>query len=108
MRKHLFNLRAILIGLIFQKSILLASPTCQMAWKSLANSVSALRKASYSFETQTASEASDRVARTLEIFGEFRTGKTQLCLTLCVTAQLSQDIGGGGGKVIYIDTENTL
>lgn len=43
-----------------------------------------------------------------EIFGEFRTGKTQLCLTLCVTAQLSQDIGGGGGKVIYIDTENTL
>lgn len=43
-----------------------------------------------------------------EVFGEFRTGKTQLCHTLCVTAQLSQDQGGGGGKVIYIDTENTL
>lgn len=43
-----------------------------------------------------------------EIFGEFRTGKTQLCHTLCVTAQLPQESGGGGGKVIYIDTENTL
>ena len=26
-----------------------------------------------------------------EIFGEFRTGKTQLCHTLCVTAQLPLD-----------------
>lgn len=43
-----------------------------------------------------------------EVFGEFRTGKTQLSLTLCVTAQLSQSQGGGSGKVIFIDTENTL
>lgn len=43
-----------------------------------------------------------------EVFGEFRTGKTQLCHTLCVSAQLSYDQGGGNGKVIYIDTENTL
>ena len=43
-----------------------------------------------------------------EVFGEYRTGKTQLALTLCVTAQLSPEQGGGGGKVIYIDTENTL
>lgn len=43
-----------------------------------------------------------------EVFGEFRTGKTQLCMTLCVTAQLSHEQGGGNGKVIYIDTENTL
>lgn len=43
-----------------------------------------------------------------EVFGEFRTGKTQLCHTLCVTAQLAQEFGGGHGKVIYIDTENTL
>lgn len=40
-----------------------------------------------------------------EIFGEARTGKTQLCHTLAVTAQLDRSQGGGGGKVIYIDTE---
>ena len=43
-----------------------------------------------------------------EMFGEFRTGKTQLCLTLCVTAQMAKDQGGGNGKVCYIDTEGTL
>ena len=43
-----------------------------------------------------------------EAFGEFRTGKTQLCHTLCVTAQLSKEDKGGYGKVIYIDTENTF
>ncbi len=34
-----------------------------------------------------------------EIYGEFRTGKTQLCLTLCVTTQCSIEDGGGSGKV---------
>lgn len=43
-----------------------------------------------------------------EVFGEFRTGKTQLCHTLCVSAQLPAEFGGGHGKVAYIDTENTL
>ena len=43
-----------------------------------------------------------------EAFGEFRTGKTQLAHTLCVTAQMDRESGGGGGKVIYIDTECTL
>lgn len=43
-----------------------------------------------------------------EIFGEFRTGKTQICHTLCVTAQLPRSQGGGNGKVIYIDTEGTF
>lgn len=33
------------------------------------------------------------------------TGKTQLCHTLCVTTQLPLDMGGGEGKVAYIDTE---
>ena len=33
------------------------------------------------------------------MYGEFRTGKTQLCHTLCVTAQLPVDAGGGAGKV---------
>ncbi len=43
-----------------------------------------------------------------EVFGEFRTGKTQLCHTLCVSAQLPTSEGGGGGKVIYIDAEGTF
>ena len=43
-----------------------------------------------------------------EVFGEFRTGKTQLCHTLCVTAQLSLQQGGGQGKVCFIDTEGTF
>ena len=30
-----------------------------------------------------------------EFYGEFRTGKTQLCLTLCVTSFLPRAIGGG-------------
>ncbi|PIK43366.1 putative DNA repair protein [Apostichopus japonicus] len=43
-----------------------------------------------------------------EIFGEFRTGKTQLCHTLAVTCQLPIDNGGGEGKCIYIDSEGTF
>ena len=60
-----------------------------------------------------------------EIFGEFRTGKTQLCHQLCVTCQLPSDQvcfkivqcvlkknkiskGGGEGKALYIDTEGTF
>lgn len=43
-----------------------------------------------------------------EMFGEFRTGKTQLCHTLCVTCQLSLEHGGGEGKALYIDTEGTF
>lgn len=43
-----------------------------------------------------------------EVFGEFRTGKTQLSHTLCVTSQLPVANGYSGGKVIFIDTENTL
>uniref|UniRef100_A0A3P8Q9S6 Meiotic recombination protein n=1 Tax=Astatotilapia calliptera TaxID=8154 RepID=A0A3P8Q9S6_ASTCA len=39
---------------------------------------------------------------------EFRTGKTQLSHTLCVTAQLPGEDGYSGGKVIFIDTENTF
>ena len=43
-----------------------------------------------------------------EVFGEFRTGKTQLCHTLCVTSQLPINQGGGEGKVAFIDTEGTF
>lgn len=43
-----------------------------------------------------------------ELFGEFRTGKTQLCHTLCVTCQLPVAEGGGEGRALYIDTEGTF
>uniref|UniRef100_A0A0R3RQQ7 Meiotic recombination protein DMC1/LIM15 homolog n=1 Tax=Elaeophora elaphi TaxID=1147741 RepID=A0A0R3RQQ7_9BILA len=44
-----------------------------------------------------------------EVFGEFRTGKTQLSHTLCVMSQIPNETSNfKGGKVIYIDTENTF
>lgn len=43
-----------------------------------------------------------------EVYGENRSGKTQICHTLCVTAQLPISLGGGNGKVCYIDTEGTF
>jgi DNA repair protein RAD51 len=43
-----------------------------------------------------------------EIFGEFRTGKTQIAHTLAVTCQLPISKGGGEGKCLYIDTEGTF
>ena len=43
-----------------------------------------------------------------EIFGEFRTGKSNLCHTLAVTCQLPTEQGGGNGKCCFIDTEGTF
>ncbi|MFW9921671.1 MAG: ATPase domain-containing protein [Candidatus Thorarchaeota archaeon] len=44
----------------------------------------------------------------IEINGEYRTGKTQTCLTCSVTAQLPEEKGGLGRPVIYVDTENSF
>lgn len=41
-----------------------------------------------------------------EVFGEFRTGKTQISMTLCITCQIGLE--GSTGKAAYIDTEGTL
>jgi DNA repair protein RadA len=43
-----------------------------------------------------------------ELWGEFGSGKTQLCHTLCITCQLPTDQGGMGGGALYIDTEATF
>jgi DNA repair protein RadA len=43
-----------------------------------------------------------------EFAGEFGSGKSQICYTLCMTANLSIKKGGLGGNVIFIDTENTF
>lgn len=43
-----------------------------------------------------------------EVYGEYGTGKTQLCHTLCVMVQLPKDAGGLEAGAIYVDTENTF
>ena len=43
-----------------------------------------------------------------ELFGEYRTGKTQLAHQLCVNVQLKQEEGGLDGGALYIDTEGTF
>jgi len=43
-----------------------------------------------------------------EVYGPFKSGKTNLAHTICVTTQLPKGKGGLGGAVIYIDTENTF
>ncbi|MEM2093676.1 MAG: DNA repair and recombination protein RadA [Candidatus Bathyarchaeia archaeon] len=44
----------------------------------------------------------------LELIGEFGSGKTQICHTLCATVQLPTEHGGLDGGAIYIDTEGTF
>jgi len=43
-----------------------------------------------------------------EFYGEFGTGKTQICHTLAVNVQLPPDMGGLDSPAIYIDTEMTF
>ncbi|KAF8491896.1 Rad51-domain-containing protein [Russula emetica] len=53
----------------------------------------------------TGSKAVDAI---LGVYGEYRTGKTQLAHTMSVVTQLPPDFGGAAGKVAYIDTEGTF
>ena len=43
-----------------------------------------------------------------EFIGEYGVGKTQICLMLCVMAQLPVEKKGLNGNVVYIDTEGTF
>ncbi len=43
-----------------------------------------------------------------EFYGEFGSGKSQLCHQMCVTVQLGEAQGGLNGSVLYIDTEATF
>ena len=43
-----------------------------------------------------------------ELFGEFGSGKTQICHQLSVNVQLPIEKGGLNGKAFYIDTEGTF
>ena len=43
-----------------------------------------------------------------EFYGEFGSGKSQICHTLCATARQPIELGGLDSGVIYIDTEGTF
>jgi DNA repair protein RadA len=43
-----------------------------------------------------------------EFYGEYGTGKSQICHQLCVNVQLPPEKGGLGGSALYVDTENTF
>lgn len=43
-----------------------------------------------------------------EFFGEFGSGKTQICHQISVNVQLPPEKGGLSGKAVYIDTEGTF
>ena len=43
-----------------------------------------------------------------EFYGEYGSGKSQVCHQLCVNVQLPPERGGLNGGALYIDTENTF
>ena len=43
-----------------------------------------------------------------EFYGEYGTGKSQICHELCVNVQLPPERGGLSGAALYVDTENTF
>ena len=43
-----------------------------------------------------------------ELYGEYGSGKTQICHTLCVKVQMPKEQGGLSSGAIYIDTETTF
>jgi DNA repair protein RadA len=43
-----------------------------------------------------------------EVYGRFGCGKTQWCFQLAVAAQLPKEKGGLGGRVAYVDSENSF
>jgi DNA repair protein RadA len=43
-----------------------------------------------------------------EFYGEYGSGKSQMCHQLCVNVQLPPENGGLGGAALYVDTENTF
>ncbi|KJH51728.1 DNA repair protein RAD51 [Dictyocaulus viviparus] len=66
-------------------------------------------------QIRTGSSALDRLigggvetGHITEVFGEYRTGKSQLCHSLSVICQLPVSMGGAEGKCMWIDTEGTF
>lgn len=77
--------------------------------------IEALRKRQSMARCTTGSEALDSLLgggvetqAITELYGDFGSGKTQICHTLCCTCQYPPQKGGLGGGAIYIDTEGTF
>jgi len=80
------------------------------AWTTCADV--AIRHEKQRFRISTGASALDAILKggieagiLTELYGEHRTGKTQLCHALCVQAQLHENFPG---KVLYLDTCNTF
>ena len=43
-----------------------------------------------------------------EFYGEYGSGKSQMCHQLCINVQLPPEKGGLNGAALYVDTENTF
>lgn len=77
------------------------------SWRSVGRSHSSLmsHRNTGGIQTQSISEGRlpgytvDSISNSSLVYGEFRTGKTQMAHTMSVLAQLPPDMGGGGGKV---------
>jgi meiotic recombination protein DMC1 len=110
-RKELTNIK----GLSDQKVDKILQAASELESAGFINGVELRDKRSRVFKLSTGSTALDTLLgggmesmAITEAFGEFRSGKTQIALTLCVSAQLPRECGGGCGKVAYIDTEGTF
>jgi DNA repair protein RadA len=75
----------------------------------------ALEKRRSMLRCSTGSEALDELLlggietqAVTEFYGEFGSGKSQVCHTLCATARQAIESNGLEGNVIYIDTEGTF
>ncbi len=82
---------------------------------SFESAFSVLKKRQQYFRISTGAKSLDEIlgggiepSAITEFYGEFRTGKTQICLQLAVHTVMSKELGGLDGKVIYIDTEATF
>jgi len=74
-----------------------------------------LRRSKNVLRLTTGSEALDRLlgggleTQTItEFYGQYGSGKSQICHQLCVNVQLPAEQGGIHGAALYVDTENTF
>eukprot|EP00762_Andalucia_godoyi_P003161 ANDGO_01113.mRNA.1 Meiotic recombination protein DMC1 homolog len=107
-RKDLLNIK----GMSDAKLDKLLDAAAKLSGPQFVSGVVALEKRKEVLKVTTGSKALDdligggvETMAITEVFGEFRTGKSQLSHTLCVTCQMDPSDGGGGGKAIYCDTE---
>ncbi|MGA2874883.1 MAG: DNA repair and recombination protein RadA [Nitrososphaerales archaeon] len=67
-----------------------------------------LRCTTYSDNLDTLLAGGIETQAVTEFYGEYGSGKTQICHTTCVASQLPVDQKGLGGAALYIDTESTF